>query len=98
MTAVRFFNEDGEQVEELDPNDSCNAYYPGDLCGGCGSCLMRQAYHAGFVAIDGDMYPPGYDEPQDEPEVALVRPWAETHDEMQNGWWYTLQNRTGETT
>jgi len=32
-------------VDILDENDSCRPYYPNDVCGGCGMCLLMQFYH-----------------------------------------------------
>lgn len=97
MSTVRFFDENGDQVDELDPDDSCNPREFGDQCGGCGRCLMLMAVYAGFVDIDGDMYPPDYKTAVEfEPEPEPSRPWAEIHDEMQNGWWRAMRNQPGE--
>jgi len=39
----------GTVVQILDTGDSCHAYETGDLCGGCGRCLLEQAEHAGWT-------------------------------------------------
>ena len=41
--------EDGSVVAVLDPSDACGDGY----CGGCGNCMLRQAWHYGQPTREG---------------------------------------------
>lgn len=53
MSRFYFFldEETGEVFEVMDSRDSCNPYEPNAKCGGCGSCLIDQAFHTGAPFI-----------------------------------------------
>jgi len=41
-------DDQGEVVDTIDANDTCAPYEPNEACGGCGHCLLLQAWHAGW--------------------------------------------------